>query len=332
MDHKLRSVIVHLTNACSNKCPYCYAYKEGAIEHAKKETILRIIDELYNAKVKSVTFLGGDPLLHPNIYSFIKYAYEKGLQISIMSNSMNFNKSLFDEIAQMISTFETTIHGYDANTHDNMCRNFGAYQQLVSNLKHIASINGTIGIAINIIPTNADYIYNMIESLLKREGIKISYIIIQRIVQFGKACGLDDYKLNKDQANVALEQIDRISTDLGIKITVEDPFPLCVINEKYHKYMNPCEWGFSKAAVNIHGDLSRCGADPRCLLGNILKTPISDIWENSPILQSFRNREYLPETCRKCSKREICGGGCPLSCEANIDHGIDYLFEEYHKD
>ena len=172
----------------------------------------------------------------------------------------------------------------------------------------------------------------MVESLVEKEGLRISYIIIQRIVQFGKASGLDDYKLNKDQANVALEQIDRISADFRIKITVEDPFPLCVIDEKYHKYMNPCEWGFSKAAVNSSGELSRCGADPRCLLGNILKISINKIWEESSILHSFRSRNYLPETCRHCCRRDVCGGGCPLSCEANTDHGIDYLFEEYNKD
>ena len=60
----------------------------------------------------------------------------------------------------------------------------------------------------------------MISSLVRKSGVKISYIIIQRIVQFGKAAGSTKYNLNKEQANAALEQINRISEDFGIKITL----------------------------------------------------------------------------------------------------------------
>lgn len=331
MDCKLKSVIIHLTNACTNRCPYCYAYKGHKIKHGNKETILKIIDEVALAGVSSISLLGGDPALHPNIFDFISYAHNKGLSVSVMSNSMAFERPLFHDIMQMVSSFETTIHGYDSESHDSFCDNQGAYNQLVSNLKDISEANGVIGIAINIIPSNAHFIYSMISSLVKKERIRISYIIIQRIVQFGRAAGSNMYNINKEEANSALEQIDKIHSEFGIKITVEDPFPLCVIDEKYHKYMQPCEWGFTKAAISSNGDFSRCGADPRCLLGNIFDTPISIIWETSPILLSFRNRDYLSERCKSCQKRDVCGGGCPLSCESNNDQGLDYLFLEYNK-
>lgn len=331
MESKLSSVIIHLTNACANRCPYCYAYKGKAIEHGKIETIKRIIDEVAYAGVTSVSFLGGDPVLHPNIHEFITYAHDKGLSVSVMSNSMNFHGIPVDEVMNKVDTFETTIHGDCAITHDTFCDNPGAYEELVDNLKTLSNMNARIGIAINIIPSNAFSIYSMIDSLINRESINVSYIIIQRIVQFGKAANSTEYLLNKEQANAALEQIDRISCDFGIKITVEDPFPLCVIDKKYHQYMHPCEWGFTKAAISPTGDFSRCGADPRCLLGNILETPITEIWENSPILLSFRNRDYLSEICKNCKYSEACGGGCPLSCEHNNDQGMDYLFVAYTK-
>lgn len=331
MDSQLKSAIIHLTNACANKCPYCYAYKGKKVEHGKKETILNIIDEVAKAGVTAVSFLGGDPVLHPDIFDFITYAYNKGISVSVMSNSMNFREFPLEDILDKVSVFETTIHGDSANMHDKFCGNSGAYEELVCNLKKLSDANAEIGIAINIIPSNAFDIYTMISSLIKRENINISYIIIQRIVQFGKAAGSMEYNLNKEQANAALAQIDRISEDFGIKITVEDPFPLCVIDKKYHKYMHPCEWGFTKAAISSTGDFSRCGADPRCLLGNIFETSITTIWETSPILTSFRKREYLSEICQTCKNKEICGGGCPLSCESNNDQGMDYLFVEYTK-
>lgn len=331
MKSKLESVVVHLTNACANKCPYCYAYKGNKAEHGKRETILRIIDELSNADVRAVSFLGGDPVLHPNLLEFITYAYNKKMTVSVMSNSMSFKNCVVNDIVDKVSAFETTIHGDCATSHDMFCERVGAYDELVSNLRELSKANAKIGIAINVIPSNVYSIYSMIDSLVNKEGINISYIIIQRIVQFGRAMGTSIYKLSKENANVALEQIDKISKDFGMKITVEDPFPLCVIEKKYHKYMHSCEWGFTKAAISSNGDFSRCGADPRCLLGNIFDTPISEIWSNSPILLSFRNRDYLSDICAKCADKDICGGGCPLSCETNVDQGLDYLFVEYNQ-
>lgn len=84
----------------------------------------------------------------------------------------------------------------------------------------------------------------------------------------------------------------------------------------------------TKAAVNGDGDLTRCGADPRYLLGNIFETPIKEIWKNSPLLKEFRDKSYLPDSCRKCAYLERCGGGCSVSNQPNIDVGIDYLIDQ----
>ncbi|MDR0381263.1 MAG: SPASM domain-containing protein, partial [Oscillospiraceae bacterium] len=84
-----------------------------------------------------------------------------------------------------------------------------------------------------------------------------------------------------------------------------------------------------KVAINPDGDLSRCGADPRFLLGNLFDTPLLDIWNNSEILQSFRQCSYLPGRCQICERLQYCGGGCPLSCEKDKDHSTDYLLSEY---
>jgi len=97
------------------------------------------------------------------------------------------------------------------------------------------------------------------------------------------------------------------------------------VDDRFHKYLKPCSWGVDKFSVNGKGNLSRCGADPRYQLGNILETPLEKIWANSQELISFRNRDYLSEKCRKCVYLEKCGGGCPLCCSNDILLGADYL-------
>ena len=187
------------------------------------------------------------------------------------------------------------------------------------------------GIAINILPAISDKIFDLVNRIVSVEKVNLNYIVVQRIVPFGRAAGSTEFTVTRQQAEQALTDIKRIDKELGITITVEDPFPLCILPSDLKKYMNPCKWGFTIAACNIDGALSRCGADTRYRLGNIFERPLLEIWNTSEILESFRNREYLPGRCRICNDLERCGGGCPLSCEIEKDHGKDYLYYEYGK-
>ena len=329
--YKLTNVVLHITDACLSHCPCCYACsREKDQKHANVDTLYRIIDELAKVKIERVNLLGGDPALHPHIINIAKYLRQVGIAAGLMSNTMDLPVPA-EEAIRYIDLYETTIHGSDSTTHDSFCGKRGAYELLIGKLKILSALNAKIGIAINVIPQTSSSIFNMLRVLVDREGLNVSYVILQRIIPFGRAKNSSEFLLSRANIETALEDVLRAHDILGMDITVEDPFPLCVIDERYRKFMHPCEWGYTKAALNGDGDLSRCGADPRYLLGNILKTPISEIWETSPILKEFREKSYLPDTCRDCEMLDDCGGGCPLSHEPNGDTGIDYLMTRYGK-
>lgn len=328
-DFKLTNVILHITDACTSNCPYCYACaSEKTFKHADINKIYQIIDKLAEASIERVSLLGGDPALHPHIIDIAKRLREKGILAGIMSNTMDLPVPA-EESIKYIDNYETTIHGINAIEHDTFSNKHGAYDFLMHKLRVLSNYPITIGIAINIIPETSDKIYDMVKSLIVRERIRVDYIILQRIVPFGRAHNSTHYLLSKDNLEQAMHEVEKVNTKLGIRISVEDPFPLCVLDEHYHKYMHPCEWGYTKAALNGDGDLTRCGADPRYLLGNIFETPIQTIWKNSPLLKDFRSKKYLPNSCRKCSLFSQCGGGCSLSNQPNCDVGIDYLIRQY---
>lgn len=251
--------------------------------------------------------------------------------ISSLSNTHIYKNSDINEIAKYVDNFETTFHHFDPKEHDNFCKANGAFKKVTDNLKLVSRKGKRIGIALNITPETHSIIYKIVTTLLYDIGLTIDYIIIQRIIPFGRAASSSEFTLSRDQVVIAINQLKKIKQEFLINFVIEDPVPLCILPDNLKEFVIPCQWGISKVAINGKGDVSRCGADPRYRLGNIFERKLLDIWNNTALLDSFRNKLYLPGRCQVCDDKSRCGGGCPLSCEMEKDHGIDYLYLEHEK-
>lgn len=326
-------VALHITGVCSHRCPFCYVARKDNLKpiHPPIQQLKMVVDALATANVKSITLLGGDPASYPPVVELAKYVCQHGIAVSIMSNTMRFLNSSDEEAAKYISAFEATIHHYLPKTHDEFCHSPGAYNNVVNKLRRFSELGRKTGIAINVMPMTADVIYNIVEQIVVKSNVPLNYIVVQRIIPFGRASNSSEFAIMHQHVEKALVGINRVHEELGLDIMVEDPFPLCVIPERYKKYMQKCEWGYTKASVDANGNLSRCGADPRYRLGNIIEQSLLEIWNNSEVLKSFRCKKYLPGRCQVCPDLESCGGGCPLSCEIEKDHSVDYLYSEFER-
>lgn len=324
--YKLGTVALHITYQCSHFCPMCYAGGDDSSKkrqgYPKIEQVKGVLDNLSQNGIENISFVGGDPAKYPYILEASKYANFLGCDLSILSNTLDFEKNAI-EIAKYINAFEGTIHDTTEELHDAFCNKKGAYSLLTKNLRLFSDMGKRIGIAINITPFTYDKIFIMIENILQK-NIKVNYVVLQRIIPFGRATKSHEYELNLHQIDVALQNVEKIE-NMGIDIVFEDPFPMCSVKEQYRHYMHPCEWGLTKVSVDYEGNLSRCGADPRCTLGNIFSKPLLEIWENTDELYEFREKTYLPEKCQSCKMLDDCGGACPISQTSKDFYSEDYI-------
>lgn|GEM_PF-2413358 len=234
-------------------------------------------------------------------------------------------------MADLFSCVETTVHHWEPDEHDKVTGVPGSFRSVLKNLETLkASGSSRAGIAVNITPVTAGHVFDIVKAV-KVSGVSLDYIVLQRIIPLGRASRASNLTLTRSDVDDVLPALEKVERELGVEVTVEDPFPLCVVPDRYRRFMRRCEWGYSKASVDHLGNLSRCGADPRYRLGNVFEAPLQEIWAASGILASFRGKEYLPGRCRVCGELDRCGGGCPLSCEIERDHGIDYLYSEFER-
>lgn len=111
-------VDLKITDMCLLNCPYCYQNSSQSGVHAKYSNIVNIINQIADMKVFEVAIGGGEPTLHPDFLSIIKYCNECGISPSFTTASLSWmDTRIADEIVNSVASFAFTPHDrYEIDT------------------------------------------------------------------------------------------------------------------------------------------------------------------------------------------------------------------------
>ena len=101
-------------------------------------------------------------------------------------------------------------------------------------------------------------------------------------------------------------------TDLKGKINLGTPIPYCLIPSDKNSFRTSCSAGWMYAGIDIAGNVRICPWSSK-ILGNVLDTPLSDIWTKSKELIYYRDNSWMDTLCDECQVRTECGGGCKVT-------------------
>ena len=105
---------VELTDKCFGGCIYCFASaKTDSHFFIERERMFHLIDEAKELGLRQVLLIGGEPLLHPDWYSFSRYTLDKGLRSVICSTGDYYSKKISRQIVNELKVQENgycTIH------------------------------------------------------------------------------------------------------------------------------------------------------------------------------------------------------------------------------
>lgn len=96
-------ITVELTNDCNVSCTFCNRQKiRMDIGYMSDELFYKIIDEAAeHLPMKLVPFFRGEPLMHPHIIDYIKYAKKKGIgPIQMASNALLLDEKMQDGLIE----------------------------------------------------------------------------------------------------------------------------------------------------------------------------------------------------------------------------------------
>ena len=125
------SFIVSVTNKCNYKCVMCCI---GSANIKRMNMDSKVFWEASRYfENKSVTFVGGEPFLHPDLLGFIKICQSKNARVGIVTNGSLFSDEVlkFSNLSQITFSIDGVYENY------NRIRVNGDFDKVIETLKRI---------------------------------------------------------------------------------------------------------------------------------------------------------------------------------------------------
>lgn len=206
---RLKTVALHITRVCENRCPFCYLGDEGRHSHPPREEVEKTVRELAGQGIEEIYFVGADPCSYPYLLDMAALSKSLGMKNTLLSNTLQFGGRVGEAVA-FIDCFEATLLGHTNKEHDTVAGREGAYSNLLRNMRALNAKGKDIGIVINATSNTFDKMFLLVENLFHEE-IQISYVMVQRIIPQGRAANNLEYGLPAPQVAVLFQELEKIN-------------------------------------------------------------------------------------------------------------------------
>lgn len=303
-----------ITRECDLKCPHCYSDSgERDSNELSTEEAKRVIREVADLGAKIIIMDGGEPTLREDLVELVAYANDLGVRPVLGSNGMSLTEDLIGRLLEAgCLGIAISLDGADPHTHDNFRGLEGAWERTVEGAKNCAKL----GMPFQIAPLMWRGSWAQLEDIIEiAKGIGANAMEVFDYVESGRGRGQSEYELDTEQRKQIVDQILRWQSEGDIIfrvialpqywVEVERTIPEDEVLEKFTR--SCCAAGTRYITILPNGDVIPCMV-LQTKLGNVRENSLRDIWYDSPILETLRNRELLQGRCGRCKYRVSCAG------------------------
>lgn len=302
MKSRLENVSFETTKQCNLRCKHCYTDAHNQLpDELTTEEIKGLIDELADTGVLSITFTGGEPLMHPDIFELMEYAKKKPLTVLLFTNGTLITPDIVRILKGLpVYRVNISVDGPGAAIHDSFRGVKGAFKKTIEGIKLLKKAQIPVDISISV--------------------TKANYTKVKEILHLVYDLGANQFKLWPISFSGRPEEKGIFITPEEFRTVMEAnrEFEIEVLKKKekeefrYVKKLKNCGIGSGALAIKCNGVVTACpifGDDVS--FGNIREKSVKDIWNNSELLNTLRSINVFEiEPCKRCEFAAVCKGGC----------------------
>jgi radical SAM protein with 4Fe4S-binding SPASM domain len=304
---------IAVTYRCNLHCDFCYVGRRKYGE-LNTDDLKRILFKIYHeAKVPSVSFTGGEPLLRQDILELVSHARKLGLWTNLITNGTLADNELVRKLKGAgLSSVQVSIEGASPRVHDRITGVRGSFD---ATKRGIVSFKEA-GIPVH---TNTTISRNNIADarriVLFAKDMGLTRLSMNLLIPCGAALEKQDIWVSYSEIGDHILELKHLAEELGLKYLWYSPLPMCRFNPIAHGLGNKsCAAITGLLSIDPMGNIIPCSSW-RKPVGSLLSRPFRDIWQ-SEALRFYKNLEYVPSECAACKELEKCKGACPLYWQA----------------
>jgi pyrroloquinoline quinone biosynthesis protein E len=306
-------LLAELTYACPLHCPYCSNPLDmsGYGDQLTTPEWLRVLDEARELGVLQLHLSGGEPLQRRDLTEITQHASELGLYTNLITSAVGLSSRRAEELrAAGLDHVQISIQADEAALSDRIAGTPSFERKLIA-ARMVKKLDWPLTLNVVLHRHNIGRIARI---LALAEELGADRIELAHTQYYGWArrnrAGLLPGRAQLERAEAVVRAArERLRGRMEI---------IYVLPDYYSRYPKPCMggWGRRQLTVVPNGDVLPCPTAHEVPLprASVREHALAWIWEQSPVFQSFRGTDWMPDPCRNCDRRELDFGGC--RCQA----------------
>lgn len=305
---------VQLNKTCNYRCKMCYAFDKTKLDEKLEFTqIISMLSDVKNAGVIRINYVGGEVFMRRDFSDIVLETKKHRLLVSCITNGIipGMDLKRYQPVLDMMYNVQVSCNGIgESYEYEYGCKDWGKASRCIANtISHTES-----NILSFVISENN---YRDIPAFLEyANAIKPTVVKFGTICWSGNSKGKETIKYYKEVLPEAARMIENgrekySNLQIQSQLDKEGNTPLW---EDYLSGYRPFEFYFSpegRDALYLKSDgfyypFPLLSDNHRFCLGKI-EDGISNIWNNSEVLNEIRSVSYENSECNKIGCKAICG-------------------------
>jgi radical SAM protein with 4Fe4S-binding SPASM domain len=306
----------HITERCNLSCRHCY--QQAPVSVMSFPEIIQAIDGVsdtlqswvtdYNLEMSpSFHFTGGEPLLRKDLIAILEHVGSLGYTTAVMTNGTLITRDIVRRLsAAGVGEVQVSLEGME--TVNDSIRGRGSFQRALRGIENLLA--GGVNTSINLTLSHLNI--NEVMGLVELAGeMGVGAVTFSRLVACGRGGEMGDLMLSPDELAAFYRSVHEQSAGGKIMFTSRDPlFTVCGLDEDVPEAGFPvggCAAGVFGITITADGSVMPCRRMDLSI-GNIRETSLRELWAESPVLWSLRDRAQYHGECASCYYWAVCRG------------------------
>ena len=311
---ELRSLFIEMTAYCNEHCRHCGSSCGDYVEKnpLSAKEIKNFLDEIkrdFDISKLRLCITGGEPLLRPDFFEIMEYAYSLGYHWGMTSNGTLIDDTVAKRLKKAgLKTVSISLDGLK-EYHEWFRQSPGSYEKTVAGIKALLHCGGIKHVQITTVIThkNIGDLKAMYEEF-SRIGVRSWRVI--NIEPIGRAKEQPELPLQKEEYKILFDFINEYRFKGPMEVVYGCSHYL---GEEYEREIRKwyflCNAGVYVASVMYNGDITACldiERRPELVQGNIRRDDFKKIWENK--FEIYRTDWRKCGPCADCEHYRFCAG------------------------